>query len=81
MGAQPQPFYICILELTAWTNKDYALEGELSEEEGWTVPFNGAEAILFSSWIDDDGDGMPDVLDWTGSLSFTVEITRSPHVA
>jgi len=67
-------------EFRAWTNTDDTAEGTLTDE-GWTVPFNEAEAILYSDWTDEDLDGVPDVLDWFGTVSFTVRITRSPHVA
>jgi len=77
----PDPYEYEFYELNVWTDKHYEPEGTLSEEEGWTIPFNEAEAMLYSSWIDDDGDGMPDVIDWTGSLSFTVRITRTLHEA
>lgn len=77
----PDPYEYEFYGLSVWTNKDYEPEGTLSDEEVWTVPFNEADAMLYPTMIDDDGDGIPDVVDWTGSLSFTIIITRSPHVA
>jgi hypothetical protein len=76
----PDPYDYQFYQLDVWTDKDYDTEGTLSEEEGWIIPFNGAEAMLYSRW-DNDGDGVPDVIDWTGSLSFTVRITRTLHEA
>lgn len=74
----PDPYAYVFYELSAWTNKDYELEGTLSEEEGWIIPFNEADAMLYSSWIDEDpNDGVPDNYNWMGTLSFTVQITRT----
>ena len=61
-------------------------EGTLDDEEGWLVEFigaEGAEAILYSyaDWIDADNDGVPANHSWRGPVSFTIKITRSPHVA
>lgn len=77
----PDPNSYAFYEFRAWTNRDYNLEGTLSEEEGWVIPFNGADAILFSDWTDDDADGVPDNYDWMGTVSFTVRIARSLPVA
>lgn len=78
----PDPYAYVFYELSAWTDKDYELEGTLSEEEGWTIPFNEADAMLYSSWIDEaPNDGVPDNFDWMGILSFTVRITRTLHEA
>jgi len=78
----PDPYEYVFYELSAWTNKDYEPEGTLSEEEDWTVPFNEADAMLYSSWIDEDpNDGLPDNYHWMGSLNFTVQITRTLHEA
>jgi hypothetical protein len=76
----PDPYDYEFYELEVWTDKDYESEGILSEGGGWTVPFDEADAMLYSSW-DNDGDGIPDVIDWTESLSFTVRITRTLHEA
>ena len=67
--------------LWAWTNKDSAPEGTLSDTTGWLVEFNNADAMIYSSWDDADGDGVPDTYDWKETVSFTVTITRSPHIA
>jgi hypothetical protein len=78
----PDPIEYGFYELMTWTNKDYEPEGTLSEEEGWTILFNEANAMLFSSWIDEDpNDGLPDNYHWMGSLDFTVQITRTLHEA
>jgi hypothetical protein len=76
----PDPYDYEFYQLDVWTDKGDNPEGTLSEEEGWIIPFNGAEAMLYSRW-DNDGDGVPDVIDWTGSLSFTIRLTRTLHVA
>jgi hypothetical protein len=74
----PNPDEYVFYELSIWTDKDYEAEGILSEEEGWTVIFNEADAMLYSSWIDEDpNDGLPDNYHWMGSLSFTIRITRT----
>jgi hypothetical protein len=66
--------------LWAWTSKDSNEEGKYPEENVLSVVFNGAETMIFGSWDDTDGDGVPDTYDWEGTTSFTVTITRSPHV-
>jgi len=65
------------------TNWDSDPEGTLTDD-AWLVEFigtEGAEAMLFSDWTDEPPDGIPDNYDWKGPVSFTVKITRSPHVA
>ena len=68
------------LPIMAW---DPEPEGTLTDD-AWLVEFigeEGAEAILYSDQTDADNDGVPDNHIWRGPVSFTVKITRSPHVA
>jgi hypothetical protein len=64
-------------EFRASTNPDYAAEGTLTDDV-WTVPFNEASATLY--YYSDGEPPVPPTLRWEGPVSFTVEITRSPHV-
>lgn len=78
----PNPENPMFYMLEVWTNKDYELEGTLSDEDGWLIPFDGANlenAMLFSDWTDNDNNGVPDTIDWMGSLCFTVRVTRTPN--
>ena len=62
------------------TDKDLEPEGRY-EKDFWTVEFNEATFWVIKEGIrDDDHDGEPDIHEWTGQLSFTVEISRTPHV-
>jgi hypothetical protein len=70
-------------QLMAWTNKNPDDEGT-SSDKGWLVEFEGAEAMIYYlwDWVDENPlDGMPDVYDWLGYVSFTVTIARTQHVA
>ncbi|MCW3997800.1 MAG: hypothetical protein NWF10_04450, partial [Candidatus Bathyarchaeota archaeon] len=54
------------------TNEDSNSEGTLSDE-GWVVDFEAVEANLYSSWS-------PVEPVWTEFVTFTMRITREPHV-
>jgi hypothetical protein len=70
----------------AWTDKDGNPEVTPPEGNVLTVVFeetdpNQSNAMIFSRWDDANLDGLPDEYHWMGTVSFTVEITREPHVA
>ena len=67
--------------LWIWTNADGNPEVTPPEGNVLAIPFNGATAMFFSDWPDTTPPHEePSNYEWTGSVSFTITIVRSPHL-
>jgi len=65
MPDPPDPNIWETYAIMAWTNKDGNPEVTPTEGDVLLVPFNGAEAMLYSDWTDEDPqDGVPDNYDY-----------------